>query len=82
MASGAASHVKPVTKQMFGRTSSGAARGAAPEALPNGTLNVVAQRLGPAQHPACTACSAGSSPALAAGGPVHAQAQVLPAIRF
>jgi len=32
MASGPASHVKPVTKQTFGRASPGAAR----EALPNG----------------------------------------------
>ena len=36
MASGLASHVKPVTKQTFGRASPGAAREAAPEALPNG----------------------------------------------
>ena len=36
MASGPASHVKPVTKQTFGRASPGAAREAAPEALPNG----------------------------------------------
>ena len=38
MASGPASHVKPVTKQMFGRASPGAAREAAGEALPNGAL--------------------------------------------
>jgi len=38
MASGPASHVKPVTKQTFGRASPGAAREAAPEALPNGAL--------------------------------------------
>ena len=38
MALGVASHVKPVTKQTFGRTSPGAARGAAPEALPNRAL--------------------------------------------
>ena len=36
MASGPASHVKPVTKQTFGRASPGAAREAAGEALPNG----------------------------------------------
>ena len=36
MASGPASHVKPVTKQTFGRASPGATREAAPEALPNG----------------------------------------------
>jgi len=36
LASELASHVKPVTKQMFGRASPGAAREAAPEALPNG----------------------------------------------
>ena len=35
MASGPASHVKPVTKQTFGRVSPGAAREAACEALPN-----------------------------------------------
>ena len=38
MALGPASHVKPVTKQMFGRASPGAAREAAGEALPNGAL--------------------------------------------
>jgi len=38
MASGVASHVKPVTKLPFGRASPGAARGAAPEALPNGAI--------------------------------------------
>ena len=38
MASGPASHVKPVTKQTFGSASPGAAREAAPEALPNGAL--------------------------------------------
>ena len=38
MASGPASHVKPVTKQTFGRASPGAAREAAGEALPNGAL--------------------------------------------
>ena len=36
MASGPASHVKPVTKQTFGRASPEAAREAAGEALPNG----------------------------------------------
>ena len=36
MASGPASHVKPITKQTFGSASPGAAREAAPEALPNG----------------------------------------------
>ena len=36
MTSGPASHVKPVTKQTFGRASLGAAREAAGEALPNG----------------------------------------------
>ena len=35
MASGPASHVKPVTKQTFGRVSPGAAREAVDEALPN-----------------------------------------------
>ena len=40
MASGPASHVKPVTKQTFGRASPGTAREAAPEALPNGALDV------------------------------------------
>jgi len=39
MASGPASHVKPVTKQTFGRASPEAAREAADEALPNGALN-------------------------------------------
>jgi len=39
MASEPASRVKPVTKQTFGRVSPGAAREAAPEALPNGALN-------------------------------------------
>ena len=38
MASGPASHVKPVPKQMFGRASPEAAREAAGEALPNGPL--------------------------------------------
>ena len=38
MALGPASRVKPVTKQTFGRASPGAAREAAPEALPNGAL--------------------------------------------
>jgi len=38
MASGPASHVKPVTKQTFGRASPEAAREAAGEALPNGAL--------------------------------------------
>ena len=41
LASELASHVKPVTKQMFGRASPGAAREAAPEALPNGALELV-----------------------------------------
>jgi len=36
MASEPVSHVKPVTKQTFERASPGAAREAAPEALPNG----------------------------------------------
>ena len=40
MASGPASHVKPVTKQTFGRASPEAAREAAGEALPNGALYV------------------------------------------
>jgi hypothetical protein len=39
IASEPASHVKPVTKLPFGRASPGAARGAAPETLPNGALN-------------------------------------------
>ena len=38
MASGPASHVKPVPKQTFGRASPEAAREAAGEALPNGAL--------------------------------------------
>jgi len=38
MASGPASHVKPVTKQTFGRASPEAAREAAGEALPNGAI--------------------------------------------
>ena len=38
LASEPASHVKPVTKQIFGRASPGAALEAAPEALPNGAL--------------------------------------------
>ena len=40
MALGLASHVKPVTKQTFGRASPGAAREAAPEALPNRALEL------------------------------------------
>ena len=36
MASEPASHVKPVTKQTFGRASPEAAREAAPRAVPNG----------------------------------------------
>ena len=40
MASGPASHVKPVPKQTFGRASPEAAREAAGEALPNGALVV------------------------------------------
>ena len=38
MASGPASHVKPVPKQIFRRVSPEAAREAAGEALPNGAL--------------------------------------------
>ena len=38
MASEPASHVKPVTKQTFGRASPEAAREAAPRAVPNGAL--------------------------------------------
>jgi len=38
MASKPASHVKPVTKQTFGRASPGAAREAAGEALPGGAV--------------------------------------------
>ena len=40
VAPGVASHVEPVTKLPFGRASPGAARGAAPEALPNGAIVV------------------------------------------
>jgi len=38
MASEPASHVKPVTKQTFGRASPEAAREAAPRAVPNGAF--------------------------------------------
>ena len=38
MTSEPASHVKPVTKQTFGRASPRAAREAAGEALPNGAI--------------------------------------------
>ena len=41
MASGPASHVKPVPKQTFGRASPEAAREAAGEALPNGAYVLV-----------------------------------------
>jgi len=45
LASEPASHVKPVTKQTFGRASPGAARETAPEALPNGALETLSQQL-------------------------------------
>jgi len=45
LASEPASHVKPVTKQTFGRASLGAAREAAPEALPNGALETLSPQL-------------------------------------
>ena len=45
MASGPASHVKPITKQTFGKVSPGAAREAAGEALPNGAVMLAASQL-------------------------------------
>ena len=53
MASGPASHVKPVTKQTFGRASPEAAREAAGEALPNGALLMHDAYVGPTWQIAC-----------------------------
>ena len=61
MASGPASHVKPVTKQTFVRASPGAAREAAGEALPNGALGPVWQGSGSSKNSSDSGSSDGAA---------------------